>query len=144
MMAFHAYLLRCNDGSYYAGHTDDLEQRMAQHRTGALGGYTAKRRPVVLVWSDSFQTRDDAFAVERKLKGWSRAKKQALIAGDWQMISQLARSRKAFGAGVARGLRQAQAERGWDCRLCRAAGLTPASLASASPWPRRSGLRFQG
>jgi predicted GIY-YIG superfamily endonuclease len=99
MMAFHAYLLRCNDGSYYAGHTDDLEQRMAQHRTGALGGYTAKRRPVVLVWSDSFQTRDDAFAVERKLKGWSRAKKQALIAGDWQMISQLARSRKAFGAG---------------------------------------------
>jgi predicted GIY-YIG superfamily endonuclease len=98
-VAFFAYLLRCNDGSYYAGHTDDLEQRMAQHRTGALGGYTAKRRPVVLVWSDSFQTRDDAFAVERKLKGWSRAKKQALIAGDWQMISQLARSRKAIGAG---------------------------------------------
>lgn len=92
-MAFHAYLLRCNDGSYYAGHTDDLELRMAQHATGALGGYTAKRLPVVLVWSDSFQTRDDAFAAEWKIKGWSRAKKQALIAGDWALISQLARGR---------------------------------------------------
>jgi predicted GIY-YIG superfamily endonuclease len=51
---------------------------------------------VVLVWSDRFMTRDDAFAAERKLKGWSRAKKEALIAGD----SQLARSRKGAGARV--------------------------------------------
>ena len=92
-MAFYAYLLRCNDGSYYAGHTDDLEVRIAQHQTGALGGYTGRRRPVALVWSDSFPTRDDAFAVERKLKGWSRAKKEALIAGDWELISKLARNR---------------------------------------------------
>jgi len=92
-MAFHAYLLRCNDGSYYAGHTDDLERRIAQHGSGALGGYTARRLPVSLVWSEAFQTRDDAFQVERKLKGWSRAKKQALIAGDWNLISALARSR---------------------------------------------------
>lgn len=92
-MAFYAYLLRCNDGSYYAGHTDELETRMAQHATGALGGYTAKRQPVVLVWSDSFTTRDEAFAIERKLKGWSRAKKEALVAGNWELISQLARSR---------------------------------------------------
>ena len=90
-MAFYAYLLRCRDGSYYAGHTDDLELRFAQHQSGALGGYTARRLPVVLVWSDSFQTRDDAFAVERKLKGWSRAKKEALIAGDWDLISRLSR-----------------------------------------------------
>jgi predicted GIY-YIG superfamily endonuclease len=93
-MAFYAYLLRCNDGSYYAGHTDDLEHRIAQHVSGALGGYTAKRRPIVLVWSDSFQTRDDAFAVERKIKGWSRAKKEALIAGDWELISRLARGER--------------------------------------------------
>jgi predicted GIY-YIG superfamily endonuclease len=92
-MAFYAYLLRCADGSYYAGHTDNLEQRIAQHQAGALGGYTARRRPVVLLWSDAFQTRDDAFAVERQLKGWSRAKKAALIAGDWPRISELAKSR---------------------------------------------------
>ena len=92
-MAFFAYLLRCNDGSYYAGHTDDLEVRFAQHSVGALGGYTAERLPVVLVWSDSFQTRDEAFAAERKIKGWTRAKKEALIAGDWASISRLARGR---------------------------------------------------
>lgn len=99
-MTFCAYLLRCNDGTYYAGHTDDLDRRMAQHQSGALGGYTAKRLPVVLVWSDWFQTRDDAFAVERKLKGWSRAKKEALIAGDWELVSKLARGASKPGAEV--------------------------------------------
>jgi putative endonuclease len=93
-MAFYAYLLRCNDGSYYAGHTDDLDVRMAQHQSGAHGGYNTKRLPVTLVWSDFFQTRDDAFAVERKLKGWSKAKKEALIAGDWARVSELARNRQ--------------------------------------------------
>ncbi|HET9629296.1 MAG TPA: GIY-YIG nuclease family protein, partial [Novosphingobium sp.] len=88
-MAFRTYLLRCNDGSYYVGHTDDLEQRMAQHLSGALGGYTASRRPVALLWTEAFQTRDDAFAAERKLKGWSRAKKEALVAGDWERVSEL-------------------------------------------------------
>jgi predicted GIY-YIG superfamily endonuclease len=92
-VSFHAYLLRCSDGSYYAGHTDNLEQRFAQHSIGSLGGYTGRRLPVVLVWTDSFMTRDEAFAVERKLKGWSRAKKEALIAGDWALVSQLARGR---------------------------------------------------
>lgn len=91
-MDFHAYLLRCSDGSYYAGHTDDLELRMAQHRAGALGGYTSKRLPVVLIWSQDFLTRDEAFAAERQIKGWSRAKKEALIAGDWERVSVLARN----------------------------------------------------
>ena len=93
-MAFYAYLLRCNDGTYYAGHTDDLEYRLAQHQSGALGGYTARRLPVTLVWCDMFAERDQAFWTERKLKGWSRAKKGALIAGDWEMIQALARNRQ--------------------------------------------------
>ena len=94
-MAFSAYLLRCNDGSCYAGHTDDLDLRMAQHHTGALGGYTAQRRPVALVWSESFLTRDEAFAAERGIKGWSRAKKEALIAGDWELLTRLSRNQQA-------------------------------------------------
>lgn len=93
-MPFHAYLLRCADGSYYAGHTDDLDLRIAQHNAGTLGDYTARRRPVTLVWSDSFPTRDEAFAAERRIKGWSRAKKEALIAGDWDRIRELARNRQ--------------------------------------------------
>ena len=93
-MSFYACLLRCNDGSYYAGHTDELESRIAQHQAGLLGGYTAARRPVVLVWSDSFPTREEALAAEPRIKGWSRAKKEALIAGDWERIAVLARNRK--------------------------------------------------
>jgi putative endonuclease len=89
---FHCYMLRCADGTYYVGHTDDLAIRIAQHQTGCFTGYTYKRRPVELVWSDAFQTRDDAKAVEKKLKGWGRAKKEALIAGDWERISELAKS----------------------------------------------------
>jgi tRNA/rRNA methyltransferase len=89
-VSFHTYLLRCSDGSYYAGHTEDLEYRLAQHQSGALGGYTAKRRPVALVWSEMFSERDEAFAAERQIKGWSRAKKEALIAGDFDALRRLA------------------------------------------------------
>ncbi|SEQ66682.1 GIY-YIG nuclease family protein [Sphingobium sp. YR768] len=93
-MAFHAYLLRCSDGSFYAGHAEDLEIRIAQHQQGLIGGYTAVRRPVVLVWTDNFVTREEALAAERRIKGWSRAKKQALIDGDWERLKLLARSRQ--------------------------------------------------
>ena len=93
-MTFYAYMLRCSDGSYYVGHTDDLDYRLAQHQEGTLGGYTARRRPVTLVWCDTFMERDQAFWAERRLKGWSRAKKEALIAGDWVMIQALARNRQ--------------------------------------------------
>jgi putative endonuclease len=89
---FHCYLLLCADGTYYCGHTDDMEKRLAQHQSGVFAGYTFKRRPVKLVWNDAFQTRDDAKAAEKRIKGWSRAKKQALIAGDWALISELARN----------------------------------------------------
>jgi putative endonuclease len=94
-MAFHAYLLRCSDGSYYAGHTDHLEDRVAQHQSGLVAGYTAVRRPIVLVWTESFSTRDEALAAERRIKGWSRAKKKALIQGDWDRIKVLARNRQS-------------------------------------------------
>ena len=93
-MAFYTYLLRCADGSYYTGHTDNLDLRMARHSTGELGGYTAKRRPVVLVWLENFVTREEALTAERQIKGWSRAKKEALIAGDWERLSVLARNRQ--------------------------------------------------
>ena len=94
VMAFHVYLLGCSDGSYYAGHTEDLEVRMGQHHEGAVSGYTATRRPVTLLWAEEFATRAEALEAERRIKGWSRAKKQALIAGDWDRIKMLARNRQ--------------------------------------------------
>ena len=88
---FWTYMLRCADGSFYVGHTDDLEARFAQHQSGLPPGYTHTRRPVALVWSENFDTRDDAFRAERKIKGWSRIKKEALIRGDWETIRVAAR-----------------------------------------------------
>jgi putative endonuclease len=90
---FHSYILRCADGSYYTGHTDNPELRLSQHQSGAFTGYTYKRRPVEMVWNAAFQTRDDAKAAEIQIKGWGRPKKEALARGDWQTISELARCR---------------------------------------------------
>ena len=90
-MDFYAYMLRCSDGHYYVGHTDDVDARIAQHQVGAIPGYTEKRRPVTLVWSERFPDRDQAFAAERQIKGWSRAKKEALIRADWEALHLLAK-----------------------------------------------------
>ena len=97
-MSFYAYMLRCSDGSYYIGHTDALERRVAQHQQGELPGYTHNRRPVTLIWSQDFPSRIEALEAERQLKGWSRAKKEALAAGDWDAVRLLAR--KSFDTGL--------------------------------------------
>ncbi|HEY0013868.1 MAG TPA: GIY-YIG nuclease family protein [Allosphingosinicella sp.] len=69
-MAFYAYILRCSDGLYYCGSSDDLEQRVAQHQSGHDPScYTFKRRPVALAWSDSFAARIEAKEAERRIKG---------------------------------------------------------------------------
>ena len=92
-MAFWTYMLRCADGHFYVGHSDNLEARVAAHQSGTIGGYTHSRRPLELVWSETFGSREEALAAERQIKGWSRAKKRALIDGDWDLISELARCR---------------------------------------------------
>ena len=93
-MPFWTYMLHCADRSFYTGHTDDLQTRVAQHETGAIPGYTQNRRPIKLVWSQEFGTRMEALEAERQIKGWSRAKKLALIREDWKLISTLARSKE--------------------------------------------------
>ncbi|PWG01263.1 GIY-YIG nuclease family protein [Sphingosinicella humi] len=90
-MQFWVYILRCRDGSYYTGHTDDLEKRLWEHREGLASDWTKRRRPVELVWCDWTGERYDALAFERRVKNWSRAKKQALIAGDWERVGYFAR-----------------------------------------------------
>jgi predicted GIY-YIG superfamily endonuclease len=97
-MAFFVYILRCADGSYYTGQTNNLEQRVAMHEAGLSGGYTHSRRPVTLAWHQDFPTREEAVACERQIKRWSRAKKAALAAGDWATISLLARTRGSTGS----------------------------------------------
>ena len=90
-MAFWVYILRCADGKYYTGHTDDLERRIAQHHAGGFCDFTTRRRPVRLIWAEAVGTRDEALASELRVKKWSRAKKEALAAGDWEGVSFFAR-----------------------------------------------------
>lgn len=87
------YILRCADGSYYVGTSrlDDLETRVSQHNLGLFGGYTAKRRPVSLAYSVHFERITDAIAYERQVKRWTRAKKEALIRGDFELLHELAK-----------------------------------------------------
>ncbi|BAV63636.1 TrmH family RNA methyltransferase [Sphingobium cloacae] len=87
-MEFYAYILRCSDGSYYTGHTDDLEKRLGQHQAGEIKGYTLDRRPVELMWSAEFGTRAEALASELQIKGWSRKRKEALIAENWEKLKK--------------------------------------------------------
>jgi len=92
-MAICVYMLRCADGSYYVGSAtgDDLQPRSDQHNAGAFPGYTFRRRPVIVVWSERFDRITDEIAAERQIKGWSRAKKEALIKHDGLEISRLSR-----------------------------------------------------
>jgi len=89
------YILQCADGSYYTGKTQNLELRIAQHQNGTYIGYTIKRRPVKLVYAQGFPTYYEAIHAERRIKGWSRAKKQALIRGDFDLLHHLSECRNA-------------------------------------------------
>ena len=92
-LAYYVYMLRCSDGSYCVGHTNDLEHRLAAHEGGAIEGYTRSRRPVELVFSDRFSTRLEAFHRERQIKG------------DWDGLVEL--SNRSSAQAI---LRQAQDE----------------------------------
>ncbi len=90
------YILRCADGMYYVGshRGPDPAVRVAGHNAGLdPSAFTYKRRPVELVWTGAFQFITDAIAFERQLKGWSRAKKEAVIRGDWEALPSLAQCR---------------------------------------------------
>jgi len=92
------YILRCADGAYYTGTTRaSLEQRVAEHQSAHFPGYTSTRRPVQLVYSAYFDQIVDAIAAERKIKGWSRAKKEALMTGNLSRLEELAKRRSSFG-----------------------------------------------
>ena len=91
-MTYYVYMLRCSDNSIYTGKSTDLDWRYIQHQEGFGGDYTSRRRPLTLIWSADFPTEHEAFLVERQIKGWTRAKKEALVRGDFGLIHELAKS----------------------------------------------------
>jgi putative endonuclease len=94
-MGTFVYMLRCADKSYYVGSAtgNDLAKRVAEHEAGTYAGYTSTRRPVTLVWSEYFEQITEAITAERQIKGWSRAKKEALIESNWSALQSLSRRR---------------------------------------------------
>jgi putative endonuclease len=83
------YILRCADGSYYVGKTDDLLIRLDEHQSGVGANYTAVRRPVEMVYAEEHSSVRGAQNRELQLKRWSRAKKEALIAQDLRNLRRV-------------------------------------------------------
>ena len=83
------YILRCADGSYYVGKTNDLYTRLTEHQSGVGANYTAARRPVEMVYAEEHSTIRSAKDRETQLKRWSRWKKEALIAQDLKRLRLL-------------------------------------------------------
>ena len=88
------YILLCSNGEYYVGSTTDLERRLQQHQKGQGCGFTKAHLPVKLIYKEEYPTYEEAFKRERQLHGWSRAKKEALIKGDLELLQQLSKSKK--------------------------------------------------
>ena len=96
-MPWFVYILRCNDGSYYVGHTEDVPTRVQRHLDGTGAVWTTARRPVTLVFEEKHPTQAAAVARERQVKRWSRHKKEALISGKVTTLKALSRCRGFHG-----------------------------------------------
>ncbi len=90
----YLYILLCADNTYYVGSTTNAEARIAVHQAGEGGDYTSRRRPLRVAHIEEFPTLHEAFLAERQVKGWSRAKKEALIRGDYEALPELSRNRQ--------------------------------------------------
>lgn len=91
MKTFCVYILKCFDNTYYTGVSNDLARRISEHQEGVdPNSYTFRRRPLELVFVQNFQDVKEAISFEKRLKGWSKAKKEAIINGDWEGLKSLA------------------------------------------------------
>jgi len=94
MKQSYIYILKCSDSTYYTGVTSNLTQRMFQHNSGFYPDcYTFSRRPVALVFYAEFTDINIAIEKEKQIKKWSKAKKEALIKGDYDSLPNLARKK---------------------------------------------------
>jgi putative endonuclease len=95
-MPYRVYILLCADGSYYTGSAANVEARLVQHHEGVYPeSYTFGRRPVKFVWcSEEVKRYSEALAFEKQVKGWNRAKKEALIRGDFGQIHEIVKAER--------------------------------------------------
>ncbi len=93
MLDFYVYILKCADGTYYTGHTDNLDKRISEHENNTHECYTSTRLPIILVYAQAFASRAEAIDAERRIKKWGKRKKDALVQSGWEGILAL-RKRK--------------------------------------------------
>jgi putative endonuclease len=96
------YIVECADKSYYVGSTTDLDRRLWEHNEGLGAKYTRRRRPVRLVYAEEFARVRDAYEWEKQIQGWGRAKREALIRGDYDALPELAHKDFKRGRAVSR------------------------------------------
>jgi putative endonuclease len=98
MKTYFVYILKCSDNSYYTGFTNDLERRFGEHQSGKNKDcYTYNKRPLELMWFETFNDVLNAIAIEKQIKGWSRIKKEALIIQDWERLVLFSKNYTQFG-----------------------------------------------
>ena len=98
MKLYFVYILKCKDNSFYTGFTNNLDRRLYEHNAGlSKDSYTYDKRPVELVWYEMFTEPTQAILIEKKIKGWSRRKKQALIDEDWDKLVKYSKNYTDFG-----------------------------------------------
>ena len=101
MKVLYVYILKCNDNSYYTGVTNHIERRIVEHNSGiSPQSYTIPRRPVELVWVQAFSDPAQAIEWEKKIKGWSRRKKEAMISKDWDKLVEYSKNYSQFGGTI--------------------------------------------
>lgn len=100
MKSYYIYILQCSDGSYYTGVTNNVERRFYEHQEGLIDGcYTHNKRPVQLMYMEEFADILDAISREKQIKGWTKKKKEALVAGNFEKLVELAKSRPSTSSG---------------------------------------------
>lgn len=98
MKSYFVYILKCSDNSFYTGVTNNIERRLFEHNEGiSEDSYTANKRPLQLVWFETFNDVENAISMEKKIKGWSRRKKEALINHDWDKLIEYSKNYTQFG-----------------------------------------------
>ena len=104
MKTYFVYIVKCSDNSYYTGFTNDLDRRLSEHQSGKnKDSYTFDKRPIQLMWFETFNDVLNAIAIEKQIKGWSRRKKEALIAQDWDKLVLYSKNYTQFGDGSSTG-----------------------------------------
>ena len=104
MKSYYTYILKCSDSSFYTGMTNDFERRLEEHTKGLNKEcYTFNKRPIELVWFETFTNPDEAIKTEKQIKGWSRRKKIALIEEDYDRLIEYSKSYTQFGNKINKG-----------------------------------------